>query len=213
MAIEAIRARIVAGDYEPGARLKERDICSELAVSRTPVREALRQLAAEGLVTIEPRRGAVVTDISADEAHEIYSLGAVLESYAAKLAATRASAGDLEALSVLVGEMKATLSVMDQSARARYMTLDSQFHGEILRLAGSRHLTTVLKQTVRVPVLVKAFHHYSDDDLQQSLNQHRAILAALRAREPDWAETAMRAHVLSARSALFPAVRSGESGD
>ena len=201
----ALRERIISGEYAPGTRLKERKICEELAMSRTPVREALRRLAADGLVTIEPRRGAVVTAISADEANEIYSLGAVLESFAAKLAATRASGSELAELERLLDAMRPLVDSPDTAARSRYMELDSRFHRAILAMAGNRRLTAVLQQIVRIPVLVQAFHRYSDDDLRQSFEQHRAIAAAIAAGEPEWAETAMRAHVLAARSIRLPA--------
>ncbi len=206
-AYDAIRGRIVAGEFAPGERLKERDLCAELAVSRTPVREALRRLSSEGLVTIEPRRGAVVADLNADEAAEIYALGAVLESFAARLAAERATPAAVERLRELLAAMEATLARSGSDAQTRYMNLDDEFHDTILAMADNRRLDAVMRQMVRVPVLVQAFHRYRDEDLQQSLHQHRGIVAALAAGDPEWAETAMRAHVLSARAVMIPGER------
>ncbi|MEO0997614.1 MAG: GntR family transcriptional regulator, partial [Pseudomonadota bacterium] len=148
--------------------------------------------------------GAVVADLSADEAAEIYALGAVLESFAARLAAERATPAAVERLRELLAAMQATLERGDADAQTRYMTLDDEFHGTILAMAENRRLDAVMRQMVRVPVLVQAFHRYRDEDLQQSLNQHRGIVAALAAGDPEWAETAMRAHVLSARAVMIP---------
>ncbi len=202
-AYRALRERIVSGAYVPGSRLKERQVCSDLAVSRTPVREALRRLETEGLVTIEPRRGAVVTEIDQEEAAEIFALGAVIESFAAGLAARKAGDDDVRELETLIAEMARVLEPGDAGSRGDYMVLDSEFHAAIVALAGSRRLGNALQQVVGVPVLVQAFHRYSRDDLRQSLEQHRAIAAAIRARDPQWAESAMRAHILSGRAVML----------
>lgn len=202
-AYRVLRERIVSGTYAPGFRLKERQLCSDLAVSRTPVREALRRLETEGLVTIEPRRGAVVTEIDQDEAEEIFALGAVIESFAAGLAARKAGDDDVRQLEALIAEMTRVLAADGARCRSDYMALDSQFHAAIVTLAGSRRLGNALQQVVGVPVLVQAFHRYSREDLRQSLDQHRAIAAAIRARDPQWAESAMRAHILAGRAVML----------
>ena len=109
-AYAALRERIFSGALRAGERLKERELCRELDVSRTPVREALRRLEADGLVEIEPRRGGVVAGINAEEASEIYSLGVLLESYAARLAAERATEADLAELDRLLDSVNRLLS-------------------------------------------------------------------------------------------------------
>ena len=119
-AYAALRQKIVSGELASGDRLKEREICTELDVSRTPVREALRQLQADGLVVIEPRRGGVVAGISHHEAEEIYGLGVLLESYGARLAATRAEAEDLAKLDKILLEMEEVLRD-DTPARLLYV--------------------------------------------------------------------------------------------
>ena len=204
-AYRVLRARIISGEYKPGARLKEREICADLEVSRTPIREALRRLEADGLVSIEPHRGGIVTEISNDEAAEVFSLGAVMESYAARVAATRDNPEALGELDSLLADMKTVLESNDEDARANYMRLDSDLHATIAAMADSRRLTAALQQVVGVPVLVQAFHRYSTDDLWQSYHQHRTIVAAVKARDPEWAESAMRQHILAGRAIMLSA--------
>lgn len=199
-AYAALRARIFSGELAPGDRLKEREICAELDVSRTPVREALRRLQADGLVVIEPRRGGIVAGISGTEAEEIYSLGMLLESFGAGLAAGRATPEDIAALRTIIADMEAALREDTPAARSAYLELDSDLHRRIVRMTGNRHLGQLVRQVVGLPVLVQAFTHYSHDDLRVSLQQHRTIVQALAAGDAEWAEAAMRAHILAGRS-------------
>ncbi|MGR9092584.1 MAG: GntR family transcriptional regulator [Gammaproteobacteria bacterium] len=203
-AYAALRQKIFSGELAAGDRLKEREICDELDVSRTPVREALRRLQADGLVVIEPRRGGVVAGINASEADEIYSLGMLLESFGAGLAAKRATEEDLAELDAIIDAMDKTLRKDSPTSRSAYLELDSDLHRHILRITGNRHLGRLIRQVVGLPILIQAFTHYSRADLLRSLEQHRTIVAALRAGDAEWAEAAMRAHILAGRSATFP---------
>ena len=204
-AYRALWDRILSGEYQPGDRLKERDICADLKVSRTPVREALRKLAADGLVVIEPRRGGMVADLNMEEAAEIFSLGAMLESFAAQLAARRVTDARVAKLDRLLKAMRDVLASDAADMRTAYLKLDREFHSEIIDMAGNRSLASVLRQLVRLPVLVKAFTQYSSEDLRQSFHHHENIVAAIRAGDEEWAASAMRAHVLAGRSILLPA--------
>lgn len=203
-AYRALWDRILSGEYAPGHRLKERDICAELDVSRTPVREALRRLEAEGLVQIEPRRGGRVADLRLEEAAEIFSVGVHLESFAAKLAAKRATLESVAALDATIHDMRAVLERDARDVRRAYLKLDRDLHDAIIDMAGNRSLTAALKQIVGLPVLVKAFSTYCGDDLWRSFHQHENIVDALRAGDEDWAEAAMRSHILAGRAILLP---------
>lgn len=202
-AYRMLRDRIFSGDYAPGARLKERQLCADLEVSRTPVREALRRLESEGLVQIEPRRGGVVSHIDAEEAEEIFALGAVIESFAAKMAAQKATAEGVAALDDVIAAMAAVLERGDDTSRADYMKLDGELHGRIVAMADSRRLSAALQQVVGVPVLVQAFNRYTPEHLRQSFDQHRALVDAIRERDGEWAESAMRYHILSGRTVML----------
>lgn len=202
-AYRALKDDIFSGRYRPGDRLKERDICAALEVSRTPVREALRRLQADGLVHLEPRRGGVVTEMSSEEAHEIFSLGAMLESFACRLAASRATRRDVTELESLMDALAAELTSDTPKQRERYMALDHELHGRIVDIAASPRLAAMLSQTVSMPVLVRTFHSYSKDDLVRSHQQHRTIVDAISAGDAEWAEAAMRSHILVARSQIL----------
>lgn len=203
-AYAALRQKIFSGELAAGDRLKERKICEELKVSRTPVREALRKLQSDGLVVIEPRRGGVVAGINATDAAEIYSLGMLLESFGAGLAARRATAEDLAELDQIIAAMEAALHTDSPVSRSAYLELDSDLHRQIVAITGNRHLGRLIRQVVGLPMLIQAFTHYAHADLLRSLEQHRTIVAALRAGDAEWAEAAMRAHILAGRSVTFP---------
>ena len=202
-AYAALRKKIISGELGTGDRLKEREICAELDVSRTPVREALHRLQADGLVEIEPRRGGVVAGVSETEAEEIYSLGILLESYGASLAANRATEEDIAELDQILVEMEGVLNSSSDLERSRYIELDNDFHRSILHITGNRRLRQLIGQVVGMPVLVRAFTRYSHMHLSRSLQQHQAIVAALRAGDAEWAEAAMRSHILAGRAIAF----------
>ena len=202
-AYAALREKIFSGELAAGDRLKEREICDALDVSRTPVREALRKLQADGLVIIEPRRGAVVAGINANDAEEIYSLGILLEGFGAGLAARRATEEDLGELDQIIAAMEDVLRDTPAS-RSAYLELDSDLHRRIVQITDNRHLAQLIRQVVGLPVLIQAFTHYSHADLKRSLQQHRTIVSALRTGDAEWAEAAMRAHILAGRSVTFP---------
>jgi DNA-binding GntR family transcriptional regulator len=203
-AYAALREKIISGELAVGDRLKEREICAEIEVSRTPVREALHRLQADGLVEIEPRRGGVVAGVSETEAEEIYSLGILLESYGARLAAKRATEEDIAALDKILVEMESALQAKSGPERSRYIELDIDFHRSILHITGNRRLRQLISQVVGMPVLVRAFTRYSHAHLLRSMQQHQAIAAALRAGDAEWAEAAMRSHILAGRAITFP---------
>ncbi|WP_405228056.1 GntR family transcriptional regulator [Lentisalinibacter sediminis] len=205
-AYRMLRDRIFSGDYPPGARLKERELCADLEVSRTPVREALRRLEADGLVQIEPRRGGVVRQVDAAEVEEIFALGAVIEGFAAKLAAQKADAAGISALEDIVDAMGEVLERGDERCRSDYMNLDGRLHARIVALAESPRLSAALQQVVGVPLLAQALGRYSLDYLQQSLDQHRVVVEAIRQRNPEWAESAMRYHILAARTVMLASI-------
>lgn len=205
-AYRMLRDRIFTGDYPPGSRLKERQLCQDLEVSRTPVREALRRLESEGLVQIEPRRGGVVSHIDTGEAEEIFALGAVIESFAAKMAAQKATAEGVAELGRIIDDMGRVLERADERCRAEYMQLDGELHGRIVAMADSRRLSAALQQVVGVPVLVQAFNRYTLEHLRQSFDQHRTLVDAIRERDGEMAESAMRYHILAGRTVMLASI-------
>jgi DNA-binding GntR family transcriptional regulator len=200
-----LRARLLAGEFPAGARLPEEELAAAARVSRTPVREALRRLHAEGLVEFVPNRGAHVANWTARDLDEIFGLRALLESHAAELAAPRIGAADLSRLSALQDRMDAAgrrggTQELDQVAE-----LNNAFHEIIHTAADNRRLVTLLGAVVQTPLVHRTFRRYTPEALERSFAHHRELVAALRARDPAWAGSVMRSHVLAARATLLGA--------
>jgi DNA-binding GntR family transcriptional regulator len=209
MAYASIRGAILAGVFGPDQRLPEDELAAMAGVSRTPVREALRMLEAEGLVIFEPRRGARVTTHSNRELHDLYELRALLEGYGAGLAAERISNEDLEQISGLAQQMSA---IVDQPESADEMTrLNGEFHRTIAVAAQNNHLANMVATVTNVPLIFLTFQQYSVDRMRASVRQHAELVQALRARDRQWAEAIMRTHILAARASL--AESAAGSGD
>ena len=188
---EAIRSQILSGRRFGGEWLREEDLASELGVSRTPVREALRRLAADGLVRHERHRGVQVQTWSVDDVEEIFEIRGMLEPYGARRAATSGLL-DVDALSALADAMQRAAEEHELDA---VTALNNRFHAAIVDAAGRARLGPLLASLVHVPLVHNTFARYTAESLQRSLDQHREVVAALRAGDPDWAESAMRAHI------------------
>jgi DNA-binding GntR family transcriptional regulator len=200
-----IRAGILTGRHEPGSRLREAELARRIGVSRTPVREALRRLTADGLVEVSANRGAQVVTYSDGDLEEIFDLRALLESHAHARAAERLDAAAISRLSELADAMEELGTSDDPAARARIAELNREFHGTIIDASGSPLLTTLLQQVIQVPLVHRTFHRYTPEALARSFQHHREIIAALAARDGAWAGAVMRSHVHAARVVLLGA--------
>ncbi|HSU02694.1 MAG TPA: GntR family transcriptional regulator, partial [Nocardioides sp.] len=195
-----IRRQILSGERAGGEWLREGDLASGIGVSRTPVREALRRLAAEGLVRHEPNRGVQVADWGVADLDEIFSLRSQLEPWGCGLAAS-AGGADLDVLAALADRM-------DEEARRDPPDLDAitelnnQFHRTVLEASGNGRLVTMVSAVVEVPLVWRTFSHYSSEAMRRSLAHHHEIVEALRAGDPTWAESVMRSHVRAAWASL-----------
>lgn len=198
-AYDTIRQAILSGQLKGGEHLREEPLARLTGTSRTPVREALRRLVAEGLAVAESRH-RFVADFSFDEVVLMFDLRARMEGYAARVAAQRITAAEIERLAQLVEEMDEVGEAHDAETTARYVTLNAQFHEAIVRAARSRHLEAMILPVIAVPlVTIKKFVWEQPVNVPQSNAQHRDIVAALRDGKPDWAEHAMTGHILSIR--------------
>ncbi|MET0451861.1 MAG: GntR family transcriptional regulator [Mycobacterium sp.] len=198
-----IRDRILSGRLLPGARLVEVELAAELDVSRTPIREALRQLSAEGLIEMLPNRGATVRSWTDDELHDIYQSRAELDSLAAALATDRMDVATLERLEDLCLEMEACGVEPDRDGRDRLTELNTEFHDTVRDAARSPTLASMIHGVAQLPLVRATFHRYAREDLERSGNHHREMIAAFRAGDRDWAAAITRAHVLAARASLM----------
>ena len=186
---EHVRQRIFGRQLEPGAWIDEQQLSAEMGISRTPLREALKVLASEGLVTMKPRRGAYVTEMSERDVREAYQLLALLESDAAGEVARRASEAELAELAQLHQALEAAAG-----QREPFFAANERFHLRLLEIEGNRwrlHMVTDLRR------LMKLNRHHSlfrEGRLAESLQEHRDLLAALLRRDPASAVRLARAH-------------------
>lgn len=198
LAYEAIRARITGGEVAPGQWLRESNVADSLGLSRTPVREALRMLATEGVVELVPNRGARVVSWSSGDIDEVYRLRALLEGHGAALAAGHATTDQIAEIRRLaeVYEQAVDRAVAGQDETAR---CNNDFHAAIVTASGSPRLATLLDVISSAPMVTQALSLYSADDRRRSVLQHRDIVTAIAHGDPALAESAMRSHILAAR--------------
>ncbi|MHA6793193.1 GntR family transcriptional regulator [Pseudonocardia bannensis] len=210
-ALEAVREMILRGDVAPGLRLGEVELAERLGVSRTPVREALTRLAAEGLVEISPNRGARVTSWSIAELEGVFDLRAALEPRATARAVSRADAADLAALDALATEMLAVGSPGPGQDLDALVPLNREFHGRLVTLADHPALAAALAGAIHAPIVLRNFHAYGDASLLRSLSHHAEIVAAARAGDPEWARAVMTAHIHNARAVMVRAAADAQN--
>jgi DNA-binding GntR family transcriptional regulator len=200
----AVRELILGGQLTAGARLAEAELADRLGVSRTPVREALGRLAAEGLVELVPNRGARVATWSRVELEGVFELRALLEPQLTALAVPRSTAADADDLDDLAHRMTAAAADQDLDA---LVPLNRAFHDRLVDLADHPALAAALAGAVRAPIVLRNFHAYDPASLQRSLAHHVEIVAALRAGDPAWARAVMTAHIHNARAVMVRAAQ------
>ncbi|SLN41474.1 putative HTH-type transcriptional regulator YdfH [Pseudoruegeria aquimaris] len=198
-------AEIGSGVLRPGDRLRETEIAARLGISRTPVREAIRQLEAEGLVAHVPRVGAAVRRLDYAEVMELYEMRVVLEGTAARLAARAASDIEIADLAEINAEMA---GAVEEAARA--YALNRQFHAALTQAAKNRYLARSMEGLERTLMILGPSTLRRAARAREAVEEHEAVLAALRNRDQDGAEAAMRAHVEAAQRSRLRQLRAGD---
>lgn len=196
---DSVRRVILSGRFKPGDRLVEHELASELNVSRAPVRDALRFLAKEGLVTLTPHRGAVVTAISVDMVIDAFSVRAVLEGMAARLALTRLTAADLVRLDAIVHEMELTGRIGDA---VRLVEQDIEFHRLLTASCQRPVLLEALSAISNKTYLLITATRYAYP-LDRLAELHAWIVQAVRSGDPDRLEAAVRDHIAYGQHVLL----------
>jgi DNA-binding GntR family transcriptional regulator len=201
-----LRAAIIGGEYAPGERLRAEALATRFGTSRTPVREALMLLEGDGLVEIEPRRGAVVRSFDPADLVDLYEVRALLEARAAGLAAARITPADL---ALLEGTCARAEGLTGTSGRTidTLIAANEDFHRILIEAAGSPRLSAALRTVAGIPRPFKTVFWNDASARARSLAAHREIIAGLRAGSTDRAESAMRLHVLNARDFLTEVIR------
>ena len=186
---ERLRQRIFQRDLAPGSWIDELKIAEEYGISRTPLREALKVLAAEGLITMKVRRGAYVTEVSERDLREVYHLLSLLESDAAAVVAERATEAQLAELKALHIELEA--AVDDQ---VKFFTVNEQFHMRLLEIADNRWTNQLVADLRKVMKLNRHNSLFKSGRIHESLMEHRSVMEALLQRDPEATQQRMRAH-------------------
>ncbi|UDF34040.1 UNVERIFIED_ORG: GntR family transcriptional regulator [Shinella sp. XGS7] len=186
---ERLRQQIFGRELEPGSWIDELKLCQEMGISRTPLREALKVLAVEGLVTMKVRRGAYVTEMSERDVREAYQLLALLESDAAARVAESASEAELAELQALHEQLEREVGQRDA-----FFASNERFHLRLLEIEANRWRQQIVTDLRRVMKLNRHHSLFKQGRLAESLAEHRALMQALGQRDGATAARLMRAH-------------------
>ena len=193
---ERLRGRIMDHTLAPGSWIDEQALAAEYGISRTPLREALKVLAAEGLVTMKLRRGAYVTEVSARDLSEVFHLLSLLECDAVAVVALQATDAQLADLAALHKQLEA--SVADPDA---FFAANERFHMQLLEIADNRWRNQVVADLRKVMKLNRHHSLFKQGRLEASLKEHRKIMAALKARNAPLAQQLMQQHMANGKEA------------
>lgn len=197
---ERLREQIFNRELEPGSWIDELKLAQEYGISRTPLREALKVLAVEGLVTMKVRRGAYVTEMSAADVQQVYRLLGLLEADAAAEVAERGS--DAE-----IAELRALHDRLEKQTRQRdaFFTANERFHLRLLAIAGNRWRSQIVGDLRKVMKLNRHHSLFKQGRIAESLAEHRAVMQAIERRDPAGASHLMREHFANGLAAAVPA--------
>ncbi len=192
---ELLREKIFNHQLAAGAWIDELKIAAEYGISRTPLREALKVLATEGLVTMKVRRGAYVTEVNDQDLSDVFHLMALLEADAARTVAQSATDQQLKELETLHQQLEK--STKDQKDHIRFFTLNEAFHTKLLEVANNRWAGQMVADLRKVMKLNRAESLTKPGRIAESLAEHAVLMAALKKRDAAAAHAAMQAHINS----------------
>lgn len=198
-----VRERINDGSYRSGSRLTESQIAKEFATSRTPVREAMRLLAADGFVDFKPNSGTLVRSWSHQQICEIFELRVLVESKIVALAASHMTPELIAELRRLQDGIEARGVDTSEANASRIGALNREFHRLIADASKNEHLIATLAGAIQLPIVQRTFRSYSPAQLQRSFNQHRELIDAFEARDEGWAHSVMSSHIHAAKNTLL----------
>ncbi len=197
-----IEVWIIKGEYEPGRQLKEEEIAARLGISRPPVREAFKMMEAEGLVVRKPRRGVFVTEMTARDVWEAYTLKAALYELAAELALEGVTGSQIKKMETLVKQMERCISAQPVDL-LQYQQYHQDFHNQIMDISGHERLKKI-SNSIHNQVCRFSYRSLQDRrHLQASARYHRQIVEALKSRDAARACRLMKQHVLEALDVLL----------
>lgn len=194
-AYERLKQRIIAGHYAPGQKLREEHLASELGISRTPIRVALKRLVQDSLATSEAGRGVCVSEWTEFDIQETYELRALLEGHAAALAASRGGVALAERLDALNAQMQDVLTRGGEAMAERLQDINAQFHRAILNKSGSPRLRAMLAGLIDMPIVIRSYFISTPQDMVQSWRHHCELAVAVRIGDADIARQVMQLHL------------------
>ncbi len=203
--VETVRAAIVNGQIPAGTRVAEPELADRFGISRTPIREAFRQLESEGFITVIPRKGAVVASLSAKDISDFYDLKMVLEGYAARCAAKVLSEKDMVKMEAVNRQMEAASGKKDLR---KILSLHNEFHEIFLKACGNEKLYTIVRNMVmqfqrfRLILVMRG-------KIEGSIRQHREIIDAFRKRDAELAESLVIKNALYGKKVLLRELAKG----
>ncbi len=203
--VETIRNAIVNGQLVAGTRVAEPDLADKFGISRTPIREAFRQLESEGFITVIPRKGAIVASLSHKDVAEFYDLKAVLEGYAARIAAKKLTEKDILKMEAVNRQMEAAAEKKDVR---KVLALHNEFHNIFLKACGNEKLHSIVQN------LVMQFQRFRlilamPGRVEGTIRQHREIIEAFRKQDSSLAESLVQKNALYGKKILLRELAKG----
>ncbi len=196
-AYEAIRGRILSGEFPAGTHLKEERLAEVCGVSRTPIRDALRTLAAEDYVRVVPNRGTFVSEFSDSDIEDIFVLRSMLEGYAARMAAQRATPEQINELREQCEKIDTSMKAGDEPDRDAFLAANRRFHEIITEAAGSERLAQMIARLIEQPIIARTAQSYKEPHIERSNRQHMELIDAIESEDGSWAEAIMSGHILA----------------
>ncbi|MFT6237496.1 MAG: DNA-binding GntR family transcriptional regulator [Cellvibrionaceae bacterium] len=198
---DTIKQGIIDNEYKPHQYVRESAVAKELDVSRTPVREALRELVSEGWLEAIPHYGARVVEWTERDALEVFEIRLILEPMAIAASVSRIDTDTLAHLIDLAEQMESLVDKVEGQGNARneIAALNHEFHQELINACGNERLISLLQNLVRLSVIRRNFNQYNADNLNRSMRHHREVLDAIESKNAAWAEHVMTSHLLAAR--------------
>ena len=190
-----ILSLVISGELPPGAWIREHDLAARLGVSRTPIREAFRELVGVGVVEVVPRRGTRVRTYDAEEIEQIYRSRAVIEPYVMSESVGRLTVEDFARLDSLSETMK-RLSAAPET-RSSIASVNNEFHGIFIRRSAAESLISTTFNLMIPIVVAKLFNSYSDTDVASSMSHHDELITASRASDKEWVAAVSKTHIIS----------------